>query len=57
MTVLRYIHQNPVKSNIAKIVAKLERDYALSRLKKLKGISIRQIARVTGISGSVINSV
>lgn len=34
-----------------------KRDYVLSQLKKLEGISLRQIERVTGISRSVINRV
>lgn len=44
-----------LNSSIFQQLDKDKRDYALNKLKKIEGISIRQIARITGISKSVVD--
>ncbi|MFT4414428.1 transposase [Fredinandcohnia humi] len=54
--VIEHLHKMGFASNsLLQQMEKKERDAALADLKKLKGVSVRQISRVTGISKSVID--
>ncbi len=46
-----------ISNSMLQQMERINRNAVLSKLKKLKGVSIRQIARVTGISKSVIDRI
>jgi len=50
LTVLRYIHQNPCKAGLEKT----QRNIYLKKLKYEYNLSIRQIARITGINRDIV---
>jgi len=52
-TVLRYIHQNPIKAKIVKDVTDYKKTRGQGRCFR-KGEVIRQIARITGLSSTRI---
>ncbi|WP_207652562.1 hypothetical protein [Anaerovirgula multivorans] len=65
MTVLRYIYQNPMKAEITNSAAKYrwssyheyKKDKVLRDLKATNGITIRQLAKVTGVSKYTVEKV
>ncbi len=71
LTVLRYIHQNPIKAGLEQNVIpskwtsvneyipmdKEHRNTVLAKLKMTEGVSLRQLSGIRGISKSVIQRI
>ena len=52
-----YLRTIGIISSMLQQMAREERNVMLAKMKRIKGVSIRQISRVTGISKSVIERI